>query len=173
MKKQIYLIVFQLFLTGCATNYYVNEDHYTAPKNYEKISVYVTNPEHEAYEVLKKSQIYDLSENPNGPNKLTLIGFSHYGKCGTGGFIVTAATFGVLPSGGDIIGQLAYAMESGQTTRLYRHKILYSDSFSLWSVPLRPLAYTKKGAQAKALSLSTRDICKDYTSCQYVDPYEY
>ncbi|MBK9586780.1 MAG: hypothetical protein KA099_06385 [Alphaproteobacteria bacterium] len=160
------LVVFSFFLSGCATNYYVNEDRYTQPKNYEKISVYVTNPEHEAYEVLKKSEIYDLTPDNNKPDKLTLIDFSPWARgCGLGG-LITIYTLGLVPSGGDDYGNFVYSLESGQTTQLYRHKIIYRDSLSAWSVPMRPFAYSEKGAQAKALSLSTRDLCTDFEKCQ-------
>lgn len=176
MRNTLLILVLPiLFLSGCTTNYYVNEDNYPAPKNYEKISVYVTNPEHEAYEVLKKSEIYDLTEDNNSPNKLTLMHISAGPKytCGTGGVVVSAATLGLLPVSGDDIGVFVYSLESGQSSQLYKHKIFYSDSFSVWSVPMRPLAYTKEGAQAKALSLSTREVCDDFKKCQYMDRLDY
>lgn len=167
MKNGIFLIVFHLlFLTGCATNYYVDEDRYNEPRNYEKITVYVTNPEHEAYEVLKKSEIYNLSNDQQTQSKLTLLDFSPRPRgCGLGG-VVTVFSLGIVPSGGPDYGNFVYALESGQLTQVYKHKILYRDSTSAWSIPMRPLAYSEKGAQAKALSLSTRDICQDFEKCK-------
>jgi hypothetical protein len=165
MKKQIYLIVFQLFLTGCATNYYVNEDNYPAPKNYEKISVYVTNPEHEAYEVLKKSEIYDLTDDISSANKLTIVNLFGRWKCGNP-YLGTVFSGGLLPSGMPNTNNLVYSLESEGITKVYKHKLEYWDRYSIWENALKPFAYSKQGAQAKALSLSTRDICSDFEKCQ-------
>ncbi len=167
MRNALFLVVLNLlFLTGCATNYYVDEDRYAEPRNYEKITVYVTNPEHEAYEILKRSNIYDLTTNKENLNKLTLLDFSPRPiGCGLGG-LATIYTLGLLPSGGDDYGNFVYALDSGQTTQVFKHKVMYQDSISVWSIPLRPLAYSEKGAQAKALSLSTRDSCQDFKTCK-------
>ncbi|MCB1841249.1 MAG: hypothetical protein KDI61_13465 [Alphaproteobacteria bacterium] len=166
MKKPLLLIVFQfLFLAGCATNYYVNEDYYTQPKNYEKITVYVTNPDHEAYEVLKKSEIYNLTQDSACPNKLTLTEYEVWkGGCGMP-YLGTAMTLGLLPGGAPGMADLTYILESNGTSRLYGHDMFYRDRVSLWETALYPFYHSEKAAQARALALSTRQPCEN-NSCR-------
>lgn len=167
MKNTIFLVVFHLlFLTGCATNYYVSEDRYTEPRNYEKIAVYVTNPDHEAYEILKRSRIYDLTNDPSHPDKLTFINLSKDDKCGLGA-LATIYTAGLVPSGMSTNQDLLYSLESEGITKIYAHTLLYRDRFSIWETPLKPFAYSLEGAQAKALSLSARETCNDFRTCEF------
>lgn len=167
MRNALFLVVLNvLFLTGCATNYYVDEDRYAEPRNYEKITVYVTNPEHEAYEILKRSDIYDLTTNQSAPDKLTFLNLSKDYHCGMGA-LTTVYTAGLVPSGLPTNQDLIYSLESEGNTKVYAHKLLYRDRFSVWETALKPFAYSLKGAQAKALSLSTRDICDDFRKCEF------
>ncbi|MCB1681804.1 MAG: hypothetical protein KDI61_11925 [Alphaproteobacteria bacterium] len=165
MKKPLLLIVFQfLFLTGCATNYYVNEDYYTQPKNYEKISVYVTNPDHEAYEVLKKSEIYDLTEDSACPNKLEIQTLGPaYHRCGLYalGVLAQAFTLGTLPLSDTEEEIIAYSISNNGKTVSYKHDLKYKSRSSIWEIPLLPLTYTQNGARTKTLSLSQREICEN------------
>ncbi len=157
------LVLSILFLSGCATNYYVNEDRYTEPKNYEKITVYVTNPEHEAYEVLKKSEIYDLTKDSTCPNKLEIktIRPAYY-RCGLYGlaYVAQALTLGMLPLPDTQEEVLSYSINKANKTTFYQHNLKYNSRRSLWEVPLLPFTYSHKGAQAKTLSLSQREICE-------------
>lgn len=164
MKNGVFLIVFHLlFLTGCATNYYVDEDRYTEPRNYEKITVYVTNPEHEAYEILKRSKIYDLTSDSSCPNKLEIqtVRPAHY-RCGLYGLAVMAQalTLGLLPLSDTEEEVLSYSLASNGQTKLYQHYLKYNTRSSVWEIPLLPLTYSRKGAQAKTLALSQRNICE-------------
>jgi len=65
------LLVILFVLSACPTNYYVNKPVKTL-ETHQKQTVYVTNPEHADYDLLKKSKIYNLTENQNHPDQLTI-----------------------------------------------------------------------------------------------------
>lgn len=161
-------------LTSCATNYYVERKPASVEKEEKPLEVYVTNPDHYAFKILRDSHIYTLTDNPKAPNKLTLGSIldpdSYSGGCGLGaGFAALYAyyfqifTLGLIPVGSDDNDYFLYNLESNGTTKPYKHEIKYSHSRSTWEILFIPFAYSEEEAKAKALSRSKKEICEDPT----------
>lgn len=154
-----------IFLTGCTTNYYVDKSRYTTSlANYDNITVYVTNPDNQNYELLKRSKIYALTNNKNAPSKLTLQdAYTRHESCGLGA-LAAIYTLGMLPYNSPIQKSLSYTLEGNGTSQMYVHKINYQSKTALWQVFFIPFAHSELNTQAKALSLSKRQPC-DYKTC--------
>jgi hypothetical protein len=146
-----------LSLNGCATVYYVDKNTLSQELDYQNETVYVTNPEHPAYQVLKDSGIYKLTQDAQWPNKLTLDYYQAQGGCGLG-MLATVYTLGVVPDSGQTTYDLSYTLATPQSSHSYVHRISYSRSTSLWNSVALPFAKTEAEIQAKALRNSERRI---------------
>jgi hypothetical protein len=95
-------------------------------------SVYVTNPEmHPEYEILKTSAIYQLSSQPEGARKLTLLPVHQYGRCGNP-LMLTIVTFGIVP--GVLPGARAfeYDLDTDGVVEHCVHPLPIYDRISIW-----------------------------------------
>lgn len=144
-----------LFVTGCTTNYYIDQSTpHQKPLNTQKETVFVTNKNHKDFELLKKSEIYNLSEDPTKAAPLTLTKPSYEMSlyCGVG----TLMTFGLIPEKCPYEEKLSYSIGQGNTVRHYEHNITYYSRTSLWEALLIPFRNSREKIRVKALAISKR-----------------
>jgi len=143
------------FVTGCTTNYYIGKNNQSQKPLYsQKETVFVTNKNHKDFELLKQSEIYNLSEDRTKAAPLTLTkpayGMSLY--CGIG----TLMTFGLIPEKCPYEEKLYYSIGQGNTVRHYEHNITYYSRTSLWEALLIPFRNSREEIRVKALAISKR-----------------
>ena len=94
----VLLFIPTVFLTGCATNLYVEHGYKIAKPPVERPSVFVEeSPLTKELEILKASSLYEISEDPTVSKHIVLKPM-HEGQFGCGmSWIVPVYTLGLLP----------------------------------------------------------------------------
>ncbi len=66
-RFQLYIVMAlaPLFLSGCVVTYKADTSNANFSTRPHKETVYVTNQDHEAYDILKQSNIYNLTSDQN------------------------------------------------------------------------------------------------------------
>lgn len=150
------LLVILFTLSACSTNYYVDKPVKTL-ETQQKQTVYVTNPEHEDYDLLKKSKIYDITESQDSSKKLTIDQVESINQaCGLD-YLITAYSLGIVPFKNQTSVSLAYSLEEDGRTKKYEHHAKYFYKTSLWETFLIPFALSKNEAKARAFAQSERE----------------
>jgi hypothetical protein len=94
--------------------------------------VYVTNPEVQPeYEILKASGIYQLTSQPEGARKLTILPVHQYGRCANP-LMLTIVTLGIVP--GVLPGARAfeYDLNTDGVIEHCIHPLPIYDRISVW-----------------------------------------
>lgn len=163
MKRPLLLIIaFNLLLSGCAaTNYHPIEQNTVATKPRQKQTVLVTNPEHMAFPIIKKSGIYNISTAPDTKTTLTIKEYTPLPSCGLSS-LVTLYSLGLLQNTASMEHTLIYAIKQGNTEKLYQHDIRYKATQSLWQIPIKPFAKSEEDVAAHALAHSKRQDAETF-----------
>jgi hypothetical protein len=115
-------------------------------------TVFVTNPElRREYEVLKASNIYQLSSNPSDARRLTLHPIRQYGRCGNP-LMLTGLTFGIIPGVVSATRAFEYDLESDGKTQKLCHRLPLYERFSIWEHLVK---HDDDATLAEALAWST------------------
>jgi hypothetical protein len=113
--------------------------------------VYVTNPEmREAYNILKASRIYCLTNQPEGARKLTLVRLEQRPGCGMG--VLTAIyTLGIIPGEVPTPFVFEYELETDAGVERFQHHLGLYERISLWEWAWK---WNKRKVFANALASS-------------------
>lgn len=150
--RAVFFITF-LALTGCATNLYFHGKEIDKSLSTPEV-VFVTNPDHNNYEVLKRSEIYILSTDPNTREKLTLIDTEILPKCGVP-LLGAIYTLGILPGYIDASEVFFYKIETNGSSKVYQHQLEMHETMSNWEWFAKPFK-NDIDTKAKALRNSER-----------------
>ncbi|TCI02031.1 hypothetical protein EZV61_15770 [Corallincola luteus] len=156
-NKIAVLVVAMQWLSACTSNVYLAttpEDAY--PGAHSKIMVHVTNADHPDYIVLKRSHIYELSDDDTSQTKLTLHAPDTYPTCGNGIF-GTLFTLGLIPIHTPIREDFTYTLEENENSTRYRHSLNMYEATSIWEWLYKPFAETETDVRANALAVSNRE----------------
>ncbi|MDE1464624.1 hypothetical protein [Spartinivicinus poritis] len=166
--KYIISIVFTLFLSGCASNLYVYESEKVQSPAIEKIKVFITNPEiGKPYDILVGSGIYEITNDRENSNKLTLKPSSRNAMCGNP-LIASFVTFGLVPVSLPSFIEFTYTIETQSSRAEYRHNIELYTRVSIWEWLLKPTAKNETEVMSEALAKSQRMITKPGKSRNWV-----
>jgi hypothetical protein len=95
-------------------------------------AVFVTNPEKSPeHEILEASGIYNLTNQPDGARKLTLLPIRSYFRCGNA-IMLTIITLGIVPGIQPGTRAFEYDLETAGTVERYSHDIPTYYRVSIW-----------------------------------------
>ena len=119
-------------LTGCTTSYHLASKGPIERFDGGPQKVYVTNPEmREAYDILKASRIYCLTNQPEGARKLTLVRLEQRPGCGMG-VLIAIYTLGIIPGEVPTPFVFEYELETDSTVECFQHYLGLYERTSLW-----------------------------------------
>lgn len=148
------LLAVSLLLTGCISSTLCLEKK----SDLQRFSggsqpVYVTNPQmHPEYEILKASEIYHLTNQPDGAYLLTLHSIGQRPRCGNP-LLLTLFTFGLVPGYLPAARTFEYDLNTNGIAVTYIHGLPLYERYSDWEwLVMR----SDKKAMTKGLAWSVR-----------------
>jgi len=119
--KQKYISILLLFLTGCTTYTFVTNETVEGDPIQQKIKASVVNPElHQEYDILQRSQLFELTSDSTENNKIKLDSMQTILKCGNP-LLGTIFTFGLIPS--TVEDQYFYSFREHRGDRIVSRKV--------------------------------------------------
>jgi len=129
---QIILLLTAALLCGCKSTLCLASKDHSHRFTDGTPAVFVTNPEKSPeYEILKKSGIYNLTNQTIGVRELTLLPIRRSFRCGNA-IMLTIITFGIVPGIQPGPCAFEYDLETNGKLERYSHKISTYYRVSIW-----------------------------------------
>lgn len=153
--KSTQLLIVVIFLSSCVSNTYLTSKERTSA-SYIETPVYITNPEHENYSYLIKSEIYTFTTIPDSRYKLTLMDTEYRYACGLG-MLLPIYTLGILQANSPADEIFVYKLEGPEGEQLYQHYLSMESKTSIWQFFAKPFVGNENKVRTKALKFSKRE----------------
>lgn len=153
------ILLLTLFLQGCTSNLYVKKDTFSMADGASRPKVvYVINPNHNNMAVLKKSEIFQLSEESAEVAQLELLDTPRSLYCGNG-LIGPLLTLGVIPGGVFESEEFIYTITENHKQNRYSHHLNLWRRVSIWEWFAKP--FTGDDVEVKAQALKATLVGQD------------
>jgi hypothetical protein len=135
MKKIIIMFIISTLCFSCVTKYHPNIELKNSQSSYTIKTVYVENPELIfEYNVLKESELYKISPNPETPNHLRLKPAEQYSSLVELDMLLPVVSLGIIPVRRNTGYRYKYLLINGnETTEMELHLSGYYQT-SLWEM---------------------------------------